>query len=165
MSDATERTSDYDLDEAISVLTRLRSETVDQSKARAKESRNLLKAVVKALESAGYKAHLREDDGTASDDEANVDIRDVEWIHFVASDDGVSMAYKTKRSPNAVPQFQSSPIEFDPVARIFVGTKEDLFYRPVPGEVSRGPRKQSAVAAVAQTFADLVRANRPSPSA
>ncbi len=44
-------------------------------------------------------------------------------------------------------------IEYDPVAKIFVGTKDDELVVPVPGEVRR---RRSAVAVVAERIVDLI---------
>jgi hypothetical protein len=144
----------YDDREAKEILFRARYEHSQSAREASRSKRlaaakELLDALQKLLESAGYNV------GNDKDGGVKLAIPDVGAVWLGDDGDGNIHARSLERySGNAISPPTKAKIEWDPVAEEFRGTAPDTFVTPVPGEPAR---RRPALAVLADLVSEAIR--------
>lgn len=158
--DAATLAPDYETQEALGILAKLRGENDPRQTLPTEAAKRLLSVFVSTLREAGFQVRDTEDDGDPLLDEANVAMGNLEWVQIVCDRRGLSLAYKSRRTPSDV-SYELAKLDFDWNERRFVGVEDDTFFEPTPGAPRR---KQGALTVVSNLFAGMVKARRDRPS-
>ncbi len=137
---------EYDIREAVRILAKARSAAAaaDLRAARFEAAQGLLEAVIRAAESVGCSVVRR--DGNPG---VLVALDDGDGVAVKATRDGIQLA-RVDDNGRIGAGLDSPALEYDPAAKMWIGTEPDAAIAPVPGELL--PRR-SAVAVVADRIA------------
>lgn len=135
----------YDSREALDIFARAheRHDRRKHYQERAGAATDLLKAVLTAAKAAGY-------DAGPEGGYIAVFQPHRGGVYLRVEDD--ALLVHTDREPNP-DKWKKLPIEYDPVLGIFVGTAEDSYLLPAPGQPRR---RRSAVAVVAEVITAMI---------